>query len=86
MRCILGASCRSFWLTPSEQVKQQLQGGVYSSFGAAVKDTFQKSGIGGFYRYARSEETRQPGPPAKVQRCLLKAYATTATQLHAGVG
>ncbi len=46
---ICGDVTGSGWLCPSEVVKQQTQGGMYSSTGEAVRGIFQKKGFVGFY-------------------------------------
>lgn len=46
---ILGDMVGSFWLCPSETIKQQLQGGVHASFGLAVSHIWSSKGAKGFY-------------------------------------
>ena len=50
MAAILGDLTGSFWLCPSEVLKQQVQGGVYRDMGAAVQGIWRESGMKGFYR------------------------------------
>ena len=47
---IMGDLTGSFWLCPSEVIKQQVQGGMHASLGAAVRSILKSSGPGGFYR------------------------------------
>lgn len=47
---IMGDITGSVWLVPSEQVKQQLQGGVYNSVSTAVRSTWKSGGLPAFYR------------------------------------
>eukprot|EP00588_Corethron_pennatum_P018752 CAMPEP_0194304588 /NCGR_PEP_ID=MMETSP0171-20130528/2304_1 /TAXON_ID=218684 /ORGANISM="Corethron pennatum, Strain L29A3" /LENGTH=372 /DNA_ID=CAMNT_0039055919 /DNA_START=26 /DNA_END=1144 /DNA_ORIENTATION=+ len=47
---ILGDTTGSFWLCPSEVVKQQIQGGIHPSTAAAVRDIWAKRGFRGFYQ------------------------------------
>lgn len=47
---ILGDITGSFWLCPSEVIKQQMQGGVHTNIVSAIKSTFKATGLKGFYR------------------------------------
>ena len=47
---ILGDLTGSFWLCPSEVVKQQMQGGMHASLQAAVGSIYASAGLRGFYR------------------------------------
>jgi solute carrier family 25 S-adenosylmethionine transporter 26 len=47
---IMGDVTGSGWLCPSEVVKQQMQGGMYSTTSEAVRSIWKKSGFGGFYQ------------------------------------
>jgi len=47
---ILGDLTGSFWLCPSEVVKQQMQGGMHASLQAAVGSIYASAGMRGFYR------------------------------------
>lgn len=47
---ILGDLTGSFWLCPSEVVKQQLQSGMHKTFPSAVRNIYSTGGLGGFYR------------------------------------
>ena len=47
---ILGDITGSFWLCPSEVIKQQMQGGVHTNIVSAIKSTFKSTGLRGFYR------------------------------------
>mmetsp|Transcript_8906 Transcript_8906/g.10308 ORF Transcript_8906/g.10308 Transcript_8906/m.10308 type:complete len:364 (+) Transcript_8906:72-1163(+) len=47
---VLGDITGSGWLCPSEVVKQQLQGGMYTSTREAVSAIWSTKGIGGFYQ------------------------------------
>lgn len=47
---VLGDLTGSGWLCPSEVVKQQMQAGMYSSTGEALRAIWAKNGIAGFYQ------------------------------------
>ena len=47
---IMGDLTGSFWLCPSEVLKQQVQGGLHSSFQSAISSIYKTSGVRGFYR------------------------------------
>ena len=47
---VLGDITGSGWLCPSEVVKQQLQGGMYTSTREALSAIWSQKGIGGFYQ------------------------------------
>jgi len=50
LAAILGDLSGSFWLCPSEMIKQSLQGGVYANIFDATSSVLKTQGIGGFYR------------------------------------
>lgn len=50
LSAILGDLTGSGWLCPSEVVKQQMQAGMYSTTGEAVRNIWKKKGIGGLYQ------------------------------------
>lgn len=50
LSAILGDLTGSGWLCPSEVVKQQMQAGMYSSTGEAVRNIWKNKGIGGLYQ------------------------------------
>lgn len=50
LAAILGDVTGSGWLCPSEVVKQQIQGGMYSDTMSAVKSIWKKKGFPGFYQ------------------------------------
>jgi solute carrier family 25 S-adenosylmethionine transporter 26 len=47
---IMGDLTGSFWLCPSEVVKQQIQGGMHGSTSAALDSILRTSGVAGLYR------------------------------------
>lgn len=50
LSAILGDLTGSFWLCPSEVIKQQMQGGMHDNLFGAVASIWKSSGINGFYR------------------------------------
>jgi solute carrier family 25 S-adenosylmethionine transporter 26 len=50
LSAILGDLTGSFWLCPSEVIKQQMQGGMHDNLFSAFASTWKNSGIKGFYR------------------------------------
>ena len=50
LAAILGDLSGSFWLCPSEMLKQSLQGGLYANIFDATSSVLKTQGIGGFYR------------------------------------
>jgi len=50
LAAIFGDITGSFWLCPSEVVKQQLQGGMYATTGEALRSIWTKRGFLGFYQ------------------------------------
>jgi len=50
LSAILGDLTGSFWLCPSEVIKQQMQGGMHDNLFSALSSIWKSSGINGFYR------------------------------------
>ena len=50
LSAILGDLTGSGWLCPSEVVKQQMQAGMYSTTGEAIRNIWKQKGVGGFYQ------------------------------------
>ena len=50
LAAILGDITGSGWVCPSEVVKQQMQAGMYSTTGEAIKGIAKKKGLTGFYQ------------------------------------
>jgi len=50
LAAIAGDLTGSFWLCPSEVLKQQMQGGMHASLPKAVQTIYATSGLKGFYR------------------------------------
>ena len=50
LAAVAGDVTGSFWLCPSEVIKQNIQGGNYGSAGEAARSIYATSGMGGFYR------------------------------------
>ena len=47
---VMGDLTGSFWLCPSEVLKQNIQSGTYANVGSGVRGIVSSSGLGGFYR------------------------------------
>ena len=50
LSAILGDLTGSGWLCPSEVIKQQMQAGMYSTTGEALRNIWKKKGIAGLYQ------------------------------------
>jgi solute carrier family 25 S-adenosylmethionine transporter 26 len=50
LSAVLGDVTGSFWLCPSEVVKQQIQGGMHKSTLSALDSILRTSGVAGLYR------------------------------------
>ena len=67
---IMGDLTGSFWLCPSEVVKQQIQGGMHSSVSRAVSSIWASQGARGFYRGYGAQISRD----VPFRACQLVSY------------